>query len=192
MFCSDMSPAFISGITEQFPESSLTFDKFHVMKMLNEAVDQVRREEQRHNAELKKTRYIWLKNPNDLSLAEKDKLGSLKVMNLMTSKAYNFKLSLKDFWTFNDKLLADDFLKKWYFWATHNQIEPIIEAAKTIKSHWNGIINYAETKISNGVLEGINSMVQSAKSSARGFRTTKNLILIIYLRLGKLHFNLPI
>jgi transposase len=191
MFCSDMSPAFISGITEQFPESSLTFDKFHVMKMLNEAVDQVRREEQRHNAELKKTRYIWLKNPNDLSLAEKDKLGSLKVMNLMTSKAYNFKLSLKDFWTFNDKLLADDFLKKWYFWATHSQIEPIIEAAKTIKSHWNGIINYAETKISNGVLEGINSMVQSAKSSARGFRTTKNLILIIYLRLGKLHFNLP-
>jgi len=191
MFCSDMSPAFISGITDQFPGASLTFDKFHVMKMLNEAVDQVRREEQRHNAELKKTRYMWLKNPNNLSLAEKEKLGSLRDMNLMTSKAYNFKLSFKDFWTFNDKFLADDFLKKWYFWATHSQIEPIIEAAKTIKLHWKGVINYAETKISNGVLEGINSMVQSAKSSARGFRTTKNLILIIYLRLGKLHFNLP-
>jgi transposase len=112
-------------------------------------------------------------------------------MNLITSKAYNFKLSLKDFWTFNDKILAEDFLRKWYYWATHSQIEPIIDAAKTIKSHWMGIINYAETKISNGVLEGINSMVQSAKSSARGFRTTKNLILIIYLRLGKLQFNLP-
>ena len=98
---------------------------------------------------------------------------------------------IKDFWTFNDKLLAEDFLKKWYFWATHSQIEPIINVAKTIKSHWSGVINYAETKISNGVLEGINSMVQSAKSSARGFRTTKNLILIIYLRLGKLQFNLP-
>jgi transposase len=191
MFCSDMSPAFISGITEQFPGSSLTFDKFHVMKMVNEAVDQVRREEQHHNAELKNTRYMWLKNPNDLSLAEKEKLGSLKDMNLITSKAYNFKLSLKDFWTFNDKNLAEDFLKKWYYWATHSQIEPIIDAAKTIKSHWKGIINYAETKISNGVLEGINSMVQSAKSSARGFRTTKNLMLIIYLRLGKLQFNLP-
>ena len=77
-------------------------------------------------------------------------------MNLITSKAYNFKLSLKDFWTFNDKILAEDFLKKWYYWATHSQIEPIIDAAKTIKSHWMGIINYAETKISNGVLEGIN------------------------------------
>ena len=191
MFCSDMSPAFISGITEQFPGSSLTFDKFHVMKMVNDAVDQVRREEQHHNAELKNTRYMWLKNPNDLSLAEKEKLGSLKDMNLMTSKAYNFKLSLKDFWTYNDKLLAEDFLKRWYYWASHSQIEPIIDAAKTIKSHWSGIINYAETKITNGVLEGLNSIVQSAKSSARGFRTTKNLILIIYLRLGKLQFNLP-
>ncbi|OPY55597.1 MAG: hypothetical protein A4E49_00383 [Methanosaeta sp. PtaU1.Bin112] len=82
-------------------------------------------------------------------------------------------------------------LKKWYYWATHSQLDPIIDAAKTIKSLWDGIINYAETKISNGVLEGINSMVQSAKSSARVFRTTKNIILIIYFRLGKLQFNLP-
>jgi transposase len=191
MFCSDMSPAFISGITEQFPVSSLTFDKFHVMKMMNEAIDEVRREEQRNNVELKNTRYVWLKNPSSLSLAEKEKLGSLKDMNLQTTKAYNFKLSLKDFWTFSDKVLAEDFLKKWYYWASHSQIGPIIDAAKTIRAHWNGILNYAETKISNGVLEGINSVVQSAKSSARGFRTTNNLILIIYLRLGKLQFNLP-
>ena len=79
MFCSDMSPAFISGITEQFPGSSLTFDKFHVMKMVNEAVDQVRREEQHHNAQLKNTRYMWLKNPNDLSLAEKKSLDRSKI-----------------------------------------------------------------------------------------------------------------
>jgi len=83
-------------------------------------------------------------------------------------------------------------LKKWYYWATHSKIDPIIDAAKTIKAHWSGIVNYAETKITNGVLEGLNSIVQSAKSSARGFRTTKNLILIIYLRLGKLQFNLLI
>ena len=75
MFCSDMSPAFISGITEQFPKSSLTFDKFHVMKIMNEAIDEVRREEQRHNAQLKNTRYIWLKNPSSLSLSGKRKAG---------------------------------------------------------------------------------------------------------------------
>ena len=112
MFCSDMSPAFISGISKQFPGSSLTFDKFHVMKMVNDAVDQVRRDEQHHNAELKNTRYMWLKNPCDLSSIEKEKLGSLKDMNLMTAKAYNFKLSLKDFWTFNDALLAEGLSQK--------------------------------------------------------------------------------
>jgi transposase len=114
MFCSDMSPAFISGITEQFPGSSLTFDKFRVMKMINDAIDQVRREEQHRNAEFKDSRYMWLKNPCDLSSIEKKTLGSLKDMNLLTANAYNFKLSLKDFWTFNDALLAEDYLKKWY------------------------------------------------------------------------------
>lgn len=123
---------------------------------------------------------------------EKEKLGSLRDMNLMTTNAYNFKLSLRDFWTFNDPLLGEDYLKKWYFWATHSRIEPIVGAAKTIKAHWCGIINYTRTKITNGILEGMNSIVQSVKSNARGFRTTKNLILIIYLRLGKLQFNLPI
>jgi len=111
-FCSDISPAFISGISEQFPKSSITFDKFHVMKMINDAIDQVRREGQHRNAELKNSRYMWLKNLYDLSSIEKKTLDSLKDMNLMTAKAYNFKLSLKDFWTFNDALLAEDYLKK--------------------------------------------------------------------------------
>ena len=81
---------------------------------------------------------------------------------------YNFKLSLKDLWTYNDKLLAEDFLKHWYYWASHSQIDPIIDAAKTIKTHWTGIINYAETKISNGVLEGINSVNAGLKMHNSG------------------------
>ena len=61
-----MSPAFISGIENSFPNASITFDKFHVMKLMNEAIDKVRREEQSHNILLKKTRYLWLKNPENL------------------------------------------------------------------------------------------------------------------------------
>jgi transposase len=83
------------------------------------------------------------------------------------------------------------FISSLYMHIKMMELEPIIEAAKSIKSHWMGIINYAETKISNGVMEGINSMVQSAKSSARCFRTTKNFIITIYLRMGKLEFYLP-
>jgi Transposase and inactivated derivatives len=88
-------------------------------------------------------------------------------------------------------LLAEDYLNKWYFWATHSRLEPVIKCAKIIKAHWNGITNYIKTRINNGILEEINSVIQSAKRSARGFKSTHNFITTIYLRTGKLKFNLP-
>jgi len=190
-FCCDMSPAFISGIESNFENAPITFDRFHVMKLMNEAVDQVRREEQADNANLKRTRYIWLKNPENLTSRQVKELGSLKDMHLKTSRAYDLKLSLRDFWNIRDPILAESYLKKWYFWATHSRLDPVIDKAKTFKHHWNGILNYINTRIDNGVLEGINSLIQAAKNSSRGFRSTKNFIITIYLRLGKLHFNLP-
>jgi len=81
-FCCDMSPAFISGIENSFPNASITFDKFHVMKLMNEAVDKVRREEQSHNALLKKTRYVWLKNPENLTTSQNQILMPLKDLRL--------------------------------------------------------------------------------------------------------------
>jgi transposase len=190
-FCCDMSPAFISGIESNFENAAITFDRFHVMKLMNEAVDQVRRQEQAQNASLKRTRYIWLKNPENLTEKQMRELGSLKDMRLKTSKAYEIKLSLRDFWDIRDPILAQSYLKKWYFWATHSRLSPVIDKAKTFKNHWNGILNYVNTKIDNGVLEGINSLIQAAKNSSRGFRSIKNFIITIYLRLGKLQFNLP-
>jgi transposase len=81
-FCCDMSPGLISGITEYFPNAHITFDKFHVMKMVIESVDEVRREEQKEVIELKKSRYVWLKNEKNLTAPQKDKLVKLKDMNL--------------------------------------------------------------------------------------------------------------
>ena len=189
-FCCDMSPAFISGIENSFPNASITFDKFHVMKLMNEAIDKVRREEQSHNVLLKKTRYLWLKNPENLTIKQNETFGSLKNLRLKTLKAYSIKLALRDFWN-QDQHSAEGYLKRWYFWATHSRLNPVIDCAKTIKKHWNGVTNYIKTKISNGILEGTNSLIQAAKDSARGFRSTKNFIITIYLRTGKLEFNLP-
>ena len=101
---------------------------------------------------------IWLKNPDNLTEMQKETLGSLKDMNLKTVRAYNLKLSLQVFWSIEDRLLAEDYLKKWYFWATHSRIKPMIEVAKTIKAHWNGILNYFDSRITNGILEGTNSV----------------------------------
>lgn len=189
--CCDMSPAYIAGISKNFPHSAIIYDKFHVMKIVNHAIDEVRRQEQGHNKYLKKTRYIWLKNPGNLTEKQKKQLGSLKDMNLKTVRAYNMKLSLQSFWQISDKSLAESFLKRWYFWATHSKLKPMIVVAKTLKAHWEGIVNYFKFPVSNGILEAMNGLIQSTKTAARGFRSLKYFIAMIYLRLGRLEFNLP-
>ena len=118
-FCSDMSPAFIKGVTDYFPKAHLTFDKFHIMKIINEAVDEVRRQEQKERPELAKTRYIWLKNKNNLKKAQIETLEKLQVkkLNLKTSRAYHIRMNFQDFFT-QPIETAESFLNKWYFWAT--------------------------------------------------------------------------
>lgn len=190
--CCDMSEAFISGVKEHFKQASITFDKFHIMKIINEAVDEVRRQEQRENSELrsllKGTRYIWLKNPSNLSMKQYSKLSVLKNRNIKTVRAYNLKLAFAEL--FNQiPEDAEQYLKKWYFWATHSQLEPMKTAAKTIKNHWDGVLRWFTSSMTNGILEGINSLIQSAKRRARGYRTTKNYIMMIYLVSGKLELG---
>jgi len=190
--CCDMSPAFIAGIGETLPQAEITFDKFHVMKIINEAVDQVRREEQKEHPELKKSRYVWLKNPKNLTVQQQTMLEELNVKqrNLKTARAYQIKLTFQELYQ-QPAQQAEAFLQKWYFWATHSRLQPIIEAAHTIKNHWAGVLRWFDSRLSNGVLEGINSLIQAAKAKARGYRSTRNLIAIVYLIAGKLDFNLP-
>ena len=190
--CCDMSPAFIKGAREQFPDAKLTFDKFHIMKIVNEAVDEVRRQEQKERPELARSRYVWLKNPENLKQSQAATLEKLTVkkLNLKTSRAYHIRLNFQELFN-QPPQAAEAFLKKWYFWATHSRLEPMKEAAYTIKRHWDGVLQWFKSSINNGILEGINSLIQAAKAKARGYRTNKNLIAMIYLIGGKLKFGLP-
>jgi transposase len=97
--CCDMSPSFISGIEAQFPEADITFDKFHVMKLVNKALDEVRRQEQAELPMLKKTRYLWLKNQGNLTENQQEKVVKLRDMELKTGRAYRLKLLLQKLWT---------------------------------------------------------------------------------------------
>jgi transposase len=186
----DMSPAFITGVQAQFPTARITFDKFHLMKVINEAVDQVQREEQKSKPELKGCRYVWLKNPPNLTTNQQVTLGRLKHRKLKTIRAYHLRLNFQEFWT-QPAEEAEAFLRQWFFWATHSRLEPMRQAASTIKAHWKGVLRWFTSQISTGVLEGITSPVQTAKARARGYRTTRNLITMIYLIAGKLKFALP-
>lgn len=185
----DMSPAFISGAQMHLPDASLVFDKFHVMKLMGDAVDEVRREEAKTTDVLKKTRYLWLKNPDNLSNSQAENLISLSKLNLQTARAYQIRLSLAEFFRQLDSEAAEAYLRRWYYWATHSRLEPVIKVAKTIKKHWDGILSWYTHRINNAILEGFNSLIQAAKARARGYRTTKNLITMVYLIAGKLNYK---
>jgi transposase len=189
--CIDMSQAFIKGVTEHLPQAGITFDKFHAIAIVNEAVDKVRRSEQKSRPELKNTRYIWLKNTANLTGFQADTLDDLSQSNLKTARAYRIRLAFQELYSQPSGEDAEAYLKKWYFWATHSRLPPIIEAAKTVKRHWDGILRWFETTIANGFMEAINSLVQAAKAKARGYRSTRNLKAIIYLIAGKLELQLP-
>jgi len=189
--CIDMSPAFIKGVAESLPEAAVTFDKFHAVKIVNDAVDEVRREEQKSRPELKKTRYAWLRNETNLSTGQRETIDSLAHSNLKTARAYQIRLTFQAFYQQPSRQDAEAFLKTWYFWATHSRLQPMIDAARTVKRHWDGILRWHDSKIANGLIEGINSLVQAAKAKARGYRSIRNLKAMVYLVAGKLDLRLP-
>ena len=189
--CCDMSPAFIAGVEASLPKAKITFDRFHIMQMMSQAVDAVRREEVKETDVLKRTRYLWLKNPSGLTANQRAAVDRLSRHHLKTARAYQIRLTLQELFLKPDRAAGDAFLKKWYYWATHSRLDPVIKVAKTIKRHWDRVLNWFDSQLTMGYLEGINSLVQAAKAKARGYRTTKNLITIAYLLAGKLDFALP-
>ena len=112
-------------------------------------------------------------------------------MNLKTMRAYRIRESFQDIYRSET---LEDFtysLNKWYYWATHSRLAPVISVAKTIKSHWDGVVNWMESKINNGILEGFNSLVQAAKAKARGFRTFEcfSILFLIFVFFLAKHFH---
>ncbi|MBT4509103.1 transposase, partial [Desulfobacula sp.] len=140
---------------------------------------------------LTKTRYVLLKNHNNLTKNQKDKLEELKLskLNLKSIRALHIRENFQEIYKASSEEEFETLLKKWYFWATHSRLEPIIKAAKTIKNHWDGVLEWKKSQINNGILEGLNSIVQAAKAKARGFRTFRNFRIVVFLLTGDLNFK---
>jgi len=186
----DMSPAFIKGITEQLSSAQITFDKFHILKIINEAVDDVRRSEAKKNPILKGCRYVFLKNETNTTEAQKINKEKLLLsgLNLKSMRALSIRESFQQIYRAESLETFLILLKRWYYWATHSQLAPMKKAAKTIKNHWDGVVRWKESQINNGILEGLNSIVQAAKRKARGYKT-KHFKTIAYLITGDLDFG---
>jgi len=184
----DMSPAFIKGVTTVFSQASITFDRFHIMKLVNEAVDAVRRCEVKKQPALKGARFALLKNVSNLTVKQQKKHAYISQLNLQTSRALRMKEAFQAIYQADTVQDFTTLLQEWYCWATHARLEPFKKLAKTLKKHWDGIVRWKESQINNGILEALNSVIQAAKRKARGYGE-KHFKFIAYFLTGKLNFK---
>jgi transposase len=190
--CCDMSAAFLKGISETLPGVPVTLDRFHLVQLVNEAVDKTRRAERGDAPELKGHRYDFLRHPDRLS---EEQMGFLSAQmersrTLKTVRAFRLKLVFLEVFT-QPLRTAAGYLRRWCQWARRSRLPEMVRVAQTIQQHWNGVLRWFTSRISNGVLEGINSLIQAAKAKARGYRNVENLITMSYLIAGQLRFDLP-
>lgn len=184
----DMSEAFLKGTREHLAKAEVTFDRYHVRAHLSKAVDEVRREESKHHHELlKNTRYMWLKRPRNLTEHQRDLLDELLAQPLQTVRAYTLSQQSGSFYELPDPDTAEEFLRRWIVEVDSSGLEPLQTFARMLEDHWLGVIRWHHSRINNGLLEGLNSLIQAAKRRARGYRTNRNFITMIYLIVGKLN-----
>jgi transposase len=187
----DMSAGFAAATRMEAPNAAIVHDKFHVSKMLNEAVDRVRRREHHQmnkqgDQRLSGSRQLWLYNPENLEDPRFERFKDLLKENLKTSRAWMHKENFRGFWEQQSVWEAEGYFKRWYASSIRSRLDPIKKIARTLKAHLSGLLNYFIFPITNAVTEGLNSRIQQIKANARGFRSFTNYRTRILFFCGKL------
>ena len=201
--CMDMSAAFLKGATEFLPNAKVSFDRFHVVALANEAMDEVRSaewktesvrvREQLGELNVRERRSIlWAmrRNPASWSATQTNAMHWLQRANLKSARAWRLKMALREVFAnarrHNQTELASADLKAWLSWARRSRLDSFKRLATTLKTHFDAVVRGMLDNRSNAFVEAMNGLMQQAKRAARGFRTTANFINIAYLRLSKL------
>lgn len=189
----DLSKAYHAGASAQLPNAARCFDRFHVIKLANEALDQVRRAEAKTQPDLRGMRWGTLKDAANWSPRQIQLMHQLTHSNLQTARAWRLKEALR--WTMDqagNAPEAERLLRRWISWARRCRLTPFKRLGATIRDHLPGLINSYRLGLTNATAESINSKVQAAIARARGFRTHRHLFAIIHLIAGKLtHLPAP-
>jgi transposase len=206
--CMDMSGAYIKGAAQFLPQAQINFDRFHVIALANQAMDQVRREEVKSSPDdvrdalggqskklLKALYWATRKNAPEWSRDQINVMHWLQRSNLKSARAWRLKTALQDIYAkakeTQDMQAALQDMRAWLSWASKSRLESFKKLAITIKAHLAGVLNGMFAHRTNAYVEAMNGLLQQAKRAARGFRTTRNFIAIAYLRLSKLQ-HLPV
>ena len=183
--CVDMWAAYANLVEEYARNAQILFDRFHIVKHLNEAVDEVRRSEMRRlvgkeKAEFKSTRWLLLKNPWNLTTDQQERLSTLVRLNLPIVRAWYLKEAFQLFWDYRQRARARAHLEKWMNSAMRSRLEPLKRFVRMLRSHLAGILAWTNIRLSNGALEGMNNKIKSISHRSFGFRSAKNFIAAIY------------
>jgi transposase len=201
--CMDMSAAYAKGVGLALPNAAISYDRFHVVAMAIQAMDQVRRAEMRDepgtvNAALGDTErktikgLIWgmRKNPAGWSAGQTAAMHRLQRSTLKSARAWRLKMALREVYAraraHNSGKQAAIDLRGWLSWARRCRLDPFKNLAATIKDRFDAVVRGMTDHRSNAFVEAMNGLLQQAKRAARGFRTSKNFIAIAYLRLSRL------
>jgi transposase len=168
----DMGEPFIASTVAHVPDggSKIVFDRFHIMKHMTEAVDQVRKSEHRRlqaegDETLKGTKYLWLYSEENLPEASRERFAALRALHLKTGRAWAIKESLRDLWSYRRRGWALRHWRHWYFWATHSRLPPVVKVARMIHGHLENVLTYFDHRITNATSEGLNSKIQTIKKT---------------------------
>jgi len=189
--CMDMWAAYVNLVREHAPQAQILFDRFHTVKHLQEAVDEVRRSEMRRltgqeKATFKSTRWLLLKNPWNLTSEQKERLSTLVRWNSPIVRAYYLKESFQLFWEYKQQKRAQDLLSKWMNSAMRSRLEPFRKFVRMVRSHLDGILPWTKLRLSNGAVEGMNNKIKSISHRSFGFRSTQYFVAAIYHCCAKL------
>ena len=189
----DMWAPYIAAARATIPgaDGKIVFDRFHIASHMGEAVDKVRRREHREMREdgdttLTGSKFLWLANRENVREDDRAWFRELRGADLKTSRAWALKENLRHFWEYLTVWGAVRFWRRWYFWATHSRLTPMIKVAKMIKRHLPNVLTYFQHRITNATAEGLNSLIETVRKRAAGFRNIGNFKTAIYFHCGGL------
>lgn len=189
----DMWPAYINACLANVPQAQdkMVFDRFHIMQHVGQGVDRVRKQEhkellQQGDDTLTRSKYLWLYSAENMPAAAQERFERIKHGNLKTARAWAMKESLREMWNYQSAGWAKRFWDRWYFWATHSRLPPMIEKSKLLARHLPNILTYFKHRVTNAVAEGLNSKIATVQKRACGFRNRDHFKVAIYFHCGGL------
>ena len=195
----DMAGGYEKAIRTSIPNAEICFDPFHVVRLAQRAVDQVRRDEwNAHDRSrtktgkwIKNTRWSLLKSPEKQSIGQLALLGEVQHANKPMYRAFLLKEELRLLYHLEDSALAPAHLDAWLAWASRSRLQPFIRLARTIRRHQAGILAAIRLSLSNGRLEGLNSRIRLISHRSFGFHSAAPLIALVYLCCAGIIIPLP-